>query len=376
MPRRNPFYLKVLPLDAPFCNRRKELKELTDYGYSDTSVVIYSPRREGKTSLVNRVQNELRKSDTVTIKTDFFSVFSVDDIAVRFAKAVFNETRKYEPWYKKAIAVFQSFRPAFQPDPMTNTLSLTLTSVSGKTGFDLLEDVLVSIKELSDYIENPINIFIDEFQEITTLKESAKIEGLLRTYMQETKASFFYVGSRRRILFDMFNKRNRPFYKLAVNYPIEKIEAGELAFWVRDQFNEYSVNCKDELAEKLVGLAHRHIFYVQKLGLFTFNLSGDIVTESILMQAYEDMLESEKTVFEESYIKPLAPAQRHLLIALAGENTKQPFSKDFVKRHNLPAISTLQSALKVLLNEDLIHVQNDVYSVVDKVFQDYLVKNY
>ena len=198
----------------------------------------------------------------------------------------------------------------------------------------------------------------------------------MRTYMQETRASFFFVGSRRRILFDMFNDRRRPFYKMAVNYPIDKIAAGELACWVQEQFNGYSVNCENELAEKLVSLAHRHIFYVQKLGLFTFNLSDDIVTEDILMLAYEDMLESEKIVFEASYIKPLAPAQRILLIALARENTKQPFSKDFVKRHNLPAVSTLQSALKALLNEDLIYEQNDIYSVVDKVFQDYLIKNY
>lgn len=376
MLRKNPFYLKVLPPEAPFCNRVRELKELENYGYSGTSVVIYSPRREGKTSLVNRVQERLHKSGAVTVKADFLSVFSVEDIAARLAKAVFSETKKHEPLYRKAVSLIKSFRPAVQTDPLTGSVSLTLLSVSGKTGFELLEDVLESLKIFSQSAGSPLNIFIDEFQEVTSLRDSAKIEALLRTYMQETSASFFFVGSRRRILSDMFNERKRPFYRMAMNYSLEKIAENELSHWIKEQFENSGVVCESELASELVRLAHRHTFYVQKLGMLTFNLSDKAVTKESLIAAYQDLLESEKTVFEESYLKPLASAQRNLLTALARENTKQPFAQDYIRRHSLPSAATLQSALKALLNEDLVHRDADIYTLVDKVFEDYLRRNY
>ncbi len=376
MLRKNPFYLKVLPNEAPFCNRVRELKELESYGYNGTSVVIYSPRREGKTSLVNRVQERLRKSGVITVKADFLSVFSVEDIAARLAKAVFSETKKHDPLYRKAVSLIRSFRPAVQTDPLTGSVSFTLLSVSGKTGFELLEDVLESLKIFSESAGSPLNIFIDEFQEVTSLRDSAKIEALLRTYMQETSASFFFVGSRRRILSDMFNERKRPFYKMAMSYPLEKIAENDLSYWTKEQFENNGVLCETELACELVRLAHRHTFYVQKLGMLTFNLSDKAVTKESLIDAYQDLFESEKTVFEESYLKPLAPAQRNLLTALARENTKQPFAQDYIRRHSLPSAATLQSALKALLNEDLVHKEADIYTIVDKVFEDYLRRNY
>ena len=53
--KRNPFYLKEMPVDAPFCDREKELADLISYATSNSNVVLFSPRRYGKTSLTKRV---------------------------------------------------------------------------------------------------------------------------------------------------------------------------------------------------------------------------------------------------------------------------------------------------------------------------------
>jgi len=44
----NPFYLQEVPVDAPFCNRAKELKELQSYAEAGANVVLFSPRRYGR----------------------------------------------------------------------------------------------------------------------------------------------------------------------------------------------------------------------------------------------------------------------------------------------------------------------------------------
>ena len=66
----NLFVLGVIPPGAPFCNRSKELKELMSYSESNANVVLYSPRRYGKTSLTKRVQSILVDKGFIAIYID------------------------------------------------------------------------------------------------------------------------------------------------------------------------------------------------------------------------------------------------------------------------------------------------------------------
>ena len=86
---KNPFYFRELPTDGPFCNREDEQKELVSHAQSLANVVLYSPRRLGKTSLIKRVQKDLAGEGAVAIYTHFYGVTSVEDVAARLAKAVF-----------------------------------------------------------------------------------------------------------------------------------------------------------------------------------------------------------------------------------------------------------------------------------------------
>ena len=55
----NLFVLGVIPPGAPFCNRSKVLNELRSYAENNANVVLYSPRRYGKTSFTKRAQSIL-----------------------------------------------------------------------------------------------------------------------------------------------------------------------------------------------------------------------------------------------------------------------------------------------------------------------------
>ena len=92
MEPRNPFFFRELPTDGPFCNREIELNDLENHAKSLANVVLFSPRRFGKTSLIKRVQSNLSKEGAVCVYTDFYGITSVEDVAARLAKAVFRET--------------------------------------------------------------------------------------------------------------------------------------------------------------------------------------------------------------------------------------------------------------------------------------------
>jgi AAA+ ATPase superfamily predicted ATPase len=56
----NPFTIGIARKDN-FCNRQREIKDLINYAESGQNVVLYSPRRYGKSSLVFQVLSELEK---------------------------------------------------------------------------------------------------------------------------------------------------------------------------------------------------------------------------------------------------------------------------------------------------------------------------
>ncbi|MBW1800460.1 MAG: ATP-binding protein, partial [Deltaproteobacteria bacterium] len=189
---KNPFILSVIPPEAPFCNRIRELEQLVSYALSGTNVVIYSPRRYGKTSLVKRVQHTLEAQGILTLYADFFGVASIEDVAAKIAKGVYGFIRNNEPLLKKAMRILTGFRPVFKPSEDGGLTISVESTVPNLFGIDLLDKTL---QDLGGFIEevgpSMVHIAFDEFQEITELKDK-RIEGTLRSHIQFHQSSYFF----------------------------------------------------------------------------------------------------------------------------------------------------------------------------------------
>ena len=113
----NPFYLRVLPIDAPFCGRENELFELISHARANSNVVLYSPRRYGKTSLVKRVQNKLEELGLITIYIDISDASSSEDVASMIARGIYSSLSKEDSVLRKVTGIIKNWRPVFSPDP-------------------------------------------------------------------------------------------------------------------------------------------------------------------------------------------------------------------------------------------------------------------
>lgn len=73
----------------------------------------------------------------------------------------------------------------------------------------------------------------------------------------------------------------------------------------------------------------------------------------------------------------LAPKQKLVLQAIANEGkAKGITSSAFIKKYNLPSASSVQSAVKPLLKDDLVTQEDDSYRVYDYFFADWIAKMY
>lgn len=368
----NPFYVREIPVDAPFCNRERELKELTHHALNYMNVVMFSPRRFGKTSLSKRIMEAVRKKGFIPIYVDFVKVTSLEDIAGRLAAKVFEYTSKKESIFQKAIKILKMWKPVLRPHPEAG-MEISVEPAGGQIRESLLEDTLKALHEFSQSEPKGCFVVLDEFQDLTNLSDSANIEGRMRSHIQQhKKVSYLFIGSRRGVLANMFQDKERAFYQSALLYPLPVIQPDVFAHFIQSQFRKAKINCPDEQAKKIVEFTHGHPYYTQKLAYFVCEIGSKKVKDTHVSQAVELLRESERLVFE-VMAQAVAPKQMALLLALARQPTESIFSPAYMAKHQLGSIGGVQGSVEKLLELDYIEKQANTYKIVDPFFAQWLI---
>ncbi|MFA5480710.1 MAG: ATP-binding protein [Candidatus Muiribacteriota bacterium] len=346
----NPFSSGKIVFDDDFCNRKEEIKTLSKYAVSGVNTVIYSPRRFGKTSLVKKIQKSI---DIQSFYCDFFGVVSCEDIVNRIISSIINPVSNKKNSLKKILDFFKLLRPVVNYDTLNNSYSVSI-DIDKKSPLNSIEYVIKSLNEMSAKTQQNFLIIFDEFQEITEIKDYIAIEGLMRTVIQESKnISFFFVGSRRRILLEMFTDKKRPFFHSSILFELKKIPEKEFSIWIKEKFKTNGIDCSDEQALKILSLVKNYPFYVQKLCFYIYSIiDGNTLLDNHIDTAFELLIEEEKRVTE-MVLQSLSNKQKEVLYALSLEKTDHIMNNVYLTKHNLIA-STVQSVLIKLENLDLI----------------------
>ncbi len=372
---KNPFILG-LAQGSKFCNRRKELQELYDFAASGRSVVLYSPRRYGKSSLVTSLCDRLQNDGYVTAYSDLFPITSEQEVVSRLAAAILAGIGKGadpQSARQKVSGIFSRLIPSVE---------ITREGMNFSVRFDretktetLLDDVVGGLFAYLERSGKRACVVLDEFQEITELKASKRIEGTLRAHLQRHEtASFFFVGSRRHILKDMFTNKTRPFYKSAFLYTLDVIPKSEFASCISDMFTESGKTCLPEAAEAVYDMARGYSGYVQRLAALSWDLTEDTCDIDDVKAAYDAMLAGESADFE-GILGGLSLVQKAVLKALAKEPTKSPYAKTYLSSHGLYP-SSAQKAMQSLLDRDLLERDREGrYRLTDPVLGDWLAQS-
>jgi len=370
----NPFYTRELPLHAPFCNRVKEIDEIARHAQNKMNVVLFSPRRYGKTSLIKRVLDRLAKKGVITIYVDMYGVTSQDDVAGRIARSIYENVSKTKKLFDKVTGWLLSWRPLARVNSEPG-MSWTLEHVAGKRESYLIEEVLETIEKMSKEAKGGCCVVFDEFQQIAELPNSMAIEGLMRSHIQKHgKIAYVFVGSRRTMLKDMFNEEKRPFYRSAINYELAPLPDGELTGYIMEAFKKGGKVCPRQEAVKIVKLVQGYACYAQKIAYCVFERTELKVGPDNIREGLRGFFQDEKAYFE-MMLTQLSTQQVKLVTAIAKEPTKTPYSIDYIARHKLASLSAIQGGIKKLVSIDYIVKQEDrYYEVVDPLFKMWLIE--
>lgn len=370
---RNPFILGHRISRPYFCDRVDEEKALTASIRNERNVVLISPRRMGKTSLVYVTLHNSQEieNEYLTFFFDILQTNSLAEFTFMLGKAIFDKlSGKNDSGMRGFLAALKSIKGTFGFDPFngTPTFNLQLGDIRNPE---------FTLEEIFGFLENserPVIVIIDEFQQISKYPEK-NIEALLRSHIQRmTNATFIFSGSERTLLQEMFVSSKRPFYNSAEIMHLGPIEQDNYVDFAQKLFRDRGRTLEPNPIRWAFDLFDGNTFYLQRTmnGAFAETNEGEICGEEHVKKSVKGMLAANEVMYRE-ILSNVSISQKGLLLAMAKErNVKNPTSGSFIKRHSLPSASSVQSALGILLRNGMIVKEEYIYRINDPLLRIFI----
>lgn len=383
MPRQkritNPFRYGDLALDEAFTDRAEEIEELKSDVLNGQNVVIFAPRRYGKSSLLWRVAQELIRDDDVLVaQVDLMKTATKEKFAEKLASSIYDDIAStLFKVREKATDVFTGLR--VRPVMTLDTDgSISFSFQAGHKPEDIdatIERLLELPAQLAAGRDRRVALVFDEFQEIVKLDRD--LLPLMRSLFQEQpEVAHVYLGSKRHMMEEIFNDANEPFWRSAKQMELGVITPPLFAKFIRDRFKKTSRSIDDTVVDAILETTHAHPYGTQELAyaLWEVTEQGTTATLAQLEEALDRVLRSETGHFRRIW-EGAPKAQRLTLEALAKEPGQPPLSNAYRRKHNLPGTSTVQRALEALVEDELAERHQDGYRIAEPFLAEWILRN-
>ena len=369
-----PFIYGVAAEKMYFTDRENETKRLVMNFENGINTILISPRRWGKTSLVNRVADLFKGNKKVcVVRMDAFSVRTPEDFYRMFAAEIIKQTAsRTEEWLSNAKRFLSSLVPviSMSADPMS-PISLSFKSVVN----DYSEEVLNLPERIA--LEKGIHLIIciDEFQQIGELSDSITFQKKLRSVWQhQHSVSYCLYGSKRHLLMNMFGKRSYPFYKFGDMLFLERIPVKYWYDYIQSRFEQTGKHIETDLIDAIYAYVDGNSSYVQQLSWLIWARTEHDASEDILKSAEQDLLHQNHALFMEQ-INALTSYQIRFIRAIAAGKAREINRKETIEEFDLGTSANIANIKKALQKKELIDIEGKEITFSDPIFIHWLIQN-
>ncbi len=366
----NPFTYGTVARGESFYDRDEECEHIVKTLEGGNNMVLYAPRRFGKTSLVVKAIEQLEEKGFICIYFDFMPVFSTESFVRLYTKSLTAKQGDLQKFAATFNSIVKSIRPVIKFAPDGNPeLSIDIANkVIDETDISQLLDMPESIAGKN----NRVLIFFDEFQEVEKLKE-INFEGILRSKIQhQQRVNYLFFGSKTHMMQAMFTDKKRPFYNAASQMSISYLPEKDTIEFLQTNFARKKVELDIKMARYIINVSGNIPYYIQQLAS---EIWLNIENNSSINREIVDRCARQVIVMKSDYFMELfenqSASKKQLLIALCtnGENV---FSESYRQTHRLPSSATLQRAVKGLTNDGIIDKIESEHFITDPFFKLFL----
>ena len=382
---KSPFQYGTLVDKESFVNRVEERKQLKELLGSGINVMLISPRRWGKSSLVKVAMDELTQEDK-HIRVCFIDAFSIKTEAEFyriFAREVISCAAST---LEKRLEDVKQFLKAVSPsitlksDP-TDTLSFDLKlELEEKSVMEILElpEKIAAAKGIHLIAQKKgcnIVVCIDEFQQLALLPGYKSMEGKMRSaWQKQQQVSYCFYGSKRHMMMDIFNNSSNPFYRFGQVLFLQKIKKEEWVPFIVNAFHRTNKEISEQQAEQLCDIVKCHSWYLQQLCYFIWSGTSEKVTDEIIEIRTHQLIDTNMPMFMND-TENLTAAQTAMLRAVA-DGEYRFNSIPVVRKYELGSAQTITRNKRMLTERDFIEKEGNKYVFSDPIFELWFRREY
>lgn len=371
-----PFVYGKVVADSDFTDRTEETKKLVGNFMSLTNTAIISPRRWGKSSLVNKAVGIVSQQDSglLFVKMNAFKCETIQDFYELFAKRVI-----------ECVSTSADSMLSNAKDFIMNLIpKLSFTDPAGQYelsfGIDLRinpigEDILDLPQKIASRRGKKIIVCIDEFQQIGEISDTERLQKILRSHWQEQKdVAYILYGSKKHMMLNIFGEYNSPFYKFGDLMFLPKISNADWVDFIVSRFSQTGKSITAEVASYLAENVENHSYYVQQLAQYAWLRTETDCSNQIVDEAIDAMMDSMNLQFV-NLMDSLTEKQRNFLMAIC-DGIKNYSSADTISRYKLGTSGNVRILKGALKKRDLIDETNGVIEIQDPVFRMWIDRVY
>lgn len=340
-----PFVFGKIADGEDFTDREQDTRKLVDNFRGLVNTIIISPRRWGKTSLVNHALEQMGDDkDYFVCKVDIFNCRTEAQFYQTYVNAVLKASCSKMEEFIEAAKKYYSY-----------------------------DEILDLPQEIALEKGKKFIVCIDEFQNVSTYNDSLGFQRKLRSHWQtHTKVGYCMFGSKRHMLLDIFSNYDMPFYKFGDILFLNKISEEEWVKFLVARFEGTGKHIAEDVARRLAQLVECHPYYVQQLAQLAWLRTQDVCELQIVEEAFAALVGQLSLLFS-NIIDTLTAKQISFLQAVA--NGERNFSsRDVLAKYELGTSANIKNLRKALQDKDLIDVMPEATTMQDPVFS-YWIKN-
>lgn len=371
-----PFVFGKIADGEDFTDRTTDTAKLTDNFLGLVNTIIISPRRWGKTSLVNHALEQMGNNEEYLVcKVDIFNCRTEAQFYQTYVNAILKASySKMEEFINAAKKYVGAFAPklTLSDSSMQYELSLGIDFKDQEYSCDEILDLpqKIALDKGKKFI-----VCIDEFQNVSTYDDSLGFQRKLRSHWQmHNRVGYCMFGSKRHMLLDIFCNYDMPFYKFGDIMFLDKINEEDWTKFIMSRFADTGKRITESAARLITQKVDCHPYYVQQLAQLSWLRTKEECSEKTINEAFESLVGQLSLLFS-NLVDSLTARQISFLQAV-GNGEKNFSSRKVLTKYQLGTSANIKNLKKAMQDKDLIDVMPDAITLQDPIFAYWLKEKY
>jgi len=357
-------------LGKEMIGRESEKAKIKRLLLNGQSVILYGPRRMGKTSLALTILNELKSEGYFVGHADLFQIPTLSILAQKITETTLENKNLAKLIKTLKEAITKAFSKIKYKQVIEEYEWVLKFSEKDTNAYELFIDSLDFPEQFSKKHNVPMIMFYDEIGDIEKFDGNEIVKLLRSKFQLHTNITYLFAGSQQSTIENIFVKHSGPFYRFGHLLPISYIDNNKLKQFIKNKYKLVNINISDDSLDKIVEITKGHPYYSQLLcrEAYFYALDQKVqITPDVIKSAFEETINIEDMYLGKLWEEIASNSAQLKILQLIVEKKENIFNQG--KQKDINVYRTLKSLVqKGILNKQ----GKGDYQFIDPLFAEYV----